>query len=224
MAAISKTAICNLALARIGQDIQISDIEDNTENSKEARLCRLHYGPSLDKVLEDFPWNFSTRYVALAEVDVAPPPGWQYVYQYPTDALTIRKLLTEAGDRLPFDSGCYGWPQDQFCAYLNNLPKVPYQIIANAALDGRLIVTDLPEAYCVYTARVDSPQGYPSGFAKALWTYLASELCMPMSGNDERRTAILNEYVAMKDMAAANSLNEEGYDRDPMPTSYLARL
>lgn len=222
MSGVSKTLICNLALARIGTDIQIADFD--TEESKEAKVCRLHYDTARDQVLEDFPWNFATRVVALAEVeDVDPPPGWQFVYQYPTDAVTIRRLIDSAGDRLLYAAASTTTDR-LFMQYLGSAPRIPFHVTANADLDGRLIITDLEQAYAVYTARVDAPTIYPSTFVKALALFLASELCMPMRVDDNRRNAILREYAAFKDSAAANSLNETGYDPDPLPSSYTARL
>ncbi|MFN6798793.1 hypothetical protein ACK4QH_23255, partial [Proteus mirabilis] len=61
-------------------------INSMTEASKEAVQCNLHYAQCRDSVLADFPWNFATKKVALANTN-NPPPNWAYAYRYPNDCL-----------------------------------------------------------------------------------------------------------------------------------------
>ena len=58
----SEVQICNLALAKIG-DQQITSL---TENSKAGRLCNLVYEPLRDATLRAHPWNFAITRETLA--------------------------------------------------------------------------------------------------------------------------------------------------------------
>ena len=64
----SEVQICNLALAKIG-DQQITSL---TENSKAGRLCNLVYEPLRDATLRAHPWNFAITRETLALHSVAP--------------------------------------------------------------------------------------------------------------------------------------------------------
>lgn len=93
MAAVtSETALCNLALTRLGHQ-QISSLD---EASKAGRLCKLHYGPTRDAVLRAHPWNFAVKRVTLS-LDV-PTPNHEYTYQHslPSDFLRIIRTDYEA--------------------------------------------------------------------------------------------------------------------------------
>lgn len=93
MAAVtSETALCNLALTRLGHQ-QISSLD---EASKAGRLCKLHYGPTRDAVLRAHPWNFAVKRVTLS-LDVA-TPNHEYAYQHslPSDFLRIIRTDYEA--------------------------------------------------------------------------------------------------------------------------------
>jgi len=81
----SEVQICNLALAKIG-DEQITSL---TDNSKSARLCNLVYESFRDSVLRAHPWNFAIKRIALAKS--ADIPAFDYTAQFalPTDFLRI---------------------------------------------------------------------------------------------------------------------------------------
>ena len=56
--------IFNFALARIGQSGFITSFLDDCV---EAKIGRATYQHVLEKVLEEFPWPFATKFLALTE-------------------------------------------------------------------------------------------------------------------------------------------------------------
>jgi hypothetical protein len=92
---LSAVQISNLALARIGIQQSIDDLE---EASAEARACNLAFGPCRDELLEGFPWPFANRTAVLGLVAEDPTDTWAYAYRTPSDCLIARSL----GDDIPF--------------------------------------------------------------------------------------------------------------------------
>ena len=92
---ISKTAICNLALAGLG----LRSIASLDERTPEAMYAAQHYDLALQEVLRDHPWNFAQRRQHLVRVET--PEAWRMeyplAYAYPADALRIHALVQEGG-------------------------------------------------------------------------------------------------------------------------------
>lgn len=80
--------ICNIALSRIGGE-SITSIDEGT---RQARLCQIHYDPSLNAELRGHPWNFATKRVSLA-LNVA-VPVYEYSNQFslPDDWLRVIRI------------------------------------------------------------------------------------------------------------------------------------
>lgn len=83
MASVVK--ICNLALAKIGEE-QITSL---TEASKAARLCNLTYEPIRDAVLRAHPWNFAVYRETLALDTTAPAYEYSARFALPSDFLRL---------------------------------------------------------------------------------------------------------------------------------------
>tara|TARA_R110000744_G_scaffold120327_2_gene224208 strand:- start:368 stop:949 length:582 start_codon:yes stop_codon:yes gene_type:complete len=92
----SEVQICNLALAKVG-DEQITSL---TENSKAARLCNLVYEPMRDTTLRSHPWNFAIQRVELAvSTDT---PSYEYNAQFALPSDFLRLLGTNMLDAAKF--------------------------------------------------------------------------------------------------------------------------
>jgi len=207
--AVSDVDICNMALGRIGHSETILSL---SERSKAAQACARFYAASRDFVLRDFPWNFATRAVQLAEVTGGTYPGWQHVYRYPTDCLQARQVTTAAGTRLRW----YETDPTRSDRILRWLPpRIPFEVSSDAS--GRLILTDLEEAYLVYTARITDPNLFDSMFVSALAWHLAVELVMPLAVDERRAQRAERNYAIVLSQAAAVNANETA--RDPAPES-----
>lgn len=77
--------ILSSALLELGED-RIASADQDTER---ARVARDVYEVERDALLEEHPWNFAIRRVALARQDAAPAFGEAYAYRLPADCLYV---------------------------------------------------------------------------------------------------------------------------------------
>lgn len=213
MSDASVIQICNWALDRIGASDNITSLD---EESAAAEKCNLWYEHCRDATLRDFPWNFSRRSQALAEVSGDAPPGWAYQYRYPAECLTARQVTDAYGARRRwFDLT----PGSAFAQWAP--PKIPFEISSDEA--GRLILTDLTEAYLIFTARIEDLNFWDETAKSALAWKLATELVTPLSLDKQRKAMALQEYYTDLSRATAHNFNESMADKDPESGSIQVR-
>lgn len=174
--------ICNLALSRLG-GFRIQSLDDAT---KEARECKLHYPIVRDAVLEAHDWDFARKRLVLA-LTTETFSGWEYAYQYPTDCLVIRKIY----DPNKAEGS-----------------KIPFEVVSNAALDRRLILTNQAQAELIYTAKVTDVNMFSSGFVNALAFRLAADLAIPLRGKNDLQQSLANGFIAEMMQAQKNDANQ----------------
>jgi hypothetical protein len=107
----SEVDCCNSALQRVGA---ASIMNLTTDNSREARQCRIAYDSNRRSELRKHTWNFSIKRKVLTPDTETPAFGYQYQFTLPTDCLRVirpadpecdwkvegRRLLTNLGDVL----------------------------------------------------------------------------------------------------------------------------
>lgn len=228
--------IFNQALSRIGID---QFIGDPNETSKAGTLYRLWYDTCVDACLRDFPWNFATRLIALAPLTLTPPPGWLYVYAYPVDCLMAQSVCDAGGARSTFAGTLWNFgdtfenPYVDPTASVSTIvprPNVPFQVMSIATSPtsaSRVIATDMPNAYLVYTANRDDPNMFDAGFSDALAWKLASEIAAPFLGSPAGQQVAKMAgayYVNAVNNARAQAFNERGADLRPDSPAVVARL
>jgi hypothetical protein len=198
----SKVEIANAALGKLAQSTTISSF---TEESKSARVIARSWDRVRDFVLADHPWQFAMRSAALAQLAEAPPPGWGYRYARPADALNVFAVTTEGGVR----------------SVISAFSRADTAPVARA-VDGRAeyeiahgeqdtsIVTDLPQAWGVFTVSIEDPVRYPPLFVEALACRLAWEIAGQIAGEVglQLRGALIGDYVVAKMSAGVTNLNE----------------
>lgn len=211
--ALTKTQICNLALAHIGIDQGIANID--TEQSKAARLCRQFYPHLLDEILGDYEWTFATAAVKLATPTGDPPIGWSYQYAVPADCLSPIKVTDYSGAR--------SWSRWSFDQTMINWPDVPFRLMRSASAGTRVIVTDLPEAYLVYTARIENTAEMSAAFISMLAWRLAVELAMPMAVEPNLRSDARQGLEAARQLATNKDARDQVYDPTPDSPSVQVR-
>lgn len=190
----SNTEICNIALSHVGVGKSIANLD--TEQSQEAVVCRVFFETVRDAVLRDFAWPFASRTVAVGLIEEDPNDEWDYSYRYPTDCLSIRRVLS-------------GVRND------THQSRVPYKIAQDD--DGRLIYCDTEDAEIEYTVRAEDPELYSPDFVMALSFRLAFYIAPRLTGGDPfglgSRALKMYEYEISK--AKASAANEEQYDNLP---------
>jgi hypothetical protein len=95
---LDKTGIINLAMALIGQK-PVTATEILANSTVEAVKINAIWDTAFYTSLRDHNWRFARQRVELAADSVAPletvPPGFTYVWKYPTDAVKVRKVFTD---------------------------------------------------------------------------------------------------------------------------------
>lgn len=89
--ALSETKICNLSLSDLGSK-RINDFGDDTEDSTQAILCRLHYEPVRDALEQSFPWRFTRDRATLSADTNDPDFQWDKQFILPTDYLAMKSI------------------------------------------------------------------------------------------------------------------------------------
>lgn len=196
------TAVANQALTRIGHTRLLQSTDDP---GPEAATVRAHLTDMADAVLEDFPWPFATRTVALPLLAAA-RNGWEYAYSVPADFLYAQALDVE------------GTRPDALTA----ATRVPYTIEANDAADGLVLLTDAEDAVLRYTARV--PLGvFSAQAADALAWRLASELALALPKDVNKARAMLAMYESALARAHTSQLRQGQDAPPPLPRSISSR-
>lgn len=211
--------ICNTALARLGID---QFIEDLTDRDARARACNQFYDQCRQEVIQDFPWNFARGYVQLAQLTTSPPPGFGYVYRYPSDCLQARVITDGCGYRLrdPFNHSALTW--DSWSMWIG--ARATFEVFNDRDVPGaKMIATDIPQAWLWYTVNADQPTSMTPLFRSALAWRLAAEIAGALRVDARLRASAQEAYQWAVSQAQASSLNESQPDRYPDSPSIQAR-
>lgn len=165
--ATSVVEIWNHALARVKNAKQVAN---EAETSAEAKLLRTQYPLTRDRLLEGYDWLFARRYGSLTLLnDTAElQDGWPYAYEWPTDALAFRGVLSP--------SAASTADEDDF----------PYEVCMRATEDSRKIMTTLDGATGCWTVLVTDVHRYPPTFEHALGLALQAEIAMSLASDSKQ--------------------------------------
>lgn len=191
----SDVQICNMALARIGQ----KSISSLTEASTAARFCAALFEYARDAVMEDYPWNFATARLALADLG-DPPDDWSYRYAWPSGCLRAVEILPAVkGDTAP-----------------------SYKV--ENYNDVRCILTDKADAVLIYVKQVTDPNLFSQLFIQALSYRLGAELADPLTGDLQRQQKCETMYQNVIRSAWASDADQGQPDAVPDAAWIEARL
>jgi hypothetical protein len=195
MAAFTKTKICNLALSHLGSSKTIANYE--TERSAEANACREYFDTAVEEVLQGFHWPFATKIAELGLIEENPNSEWGYSYQYPSDCLDIRRILSGTRD----DS------KDT---------EVKFKIYGNNT--GKVIYTDKEDAEAEYTMSISDPARWPADFGMAVSFLLAAYIAARVTGGDPFKKGVQAFQMFQMKMpkVQARQSNEQKYEREPV--------
>lgn len=89
---LTETAICNMALGKIGSKL-LDNLDDDT--SVEAIKCRLFYDQTRDSLLRSHYWRFASD---RAELEAADDPDfeWDNAFDLPDDFLRMKSIYDDA--------------------------------------------------------------------------------------------------------------------------------
>ena len=187
----TKTEICNIAISNLGVGKEIQDF--NTENSEEANACRRYFDTLLEATLRDFPWPFATKIISLGLIEEQPTDEWDYSYQYPSDCLKARRVIS-------------GVRND------SRQSRAPYRILHNDS--GRIIYTDQREAQLEYTALLTDPVYFSPDFVIAFAWRLSSYIAPRLAKGDpfglrQQSMQMYDAEISRARTASANEVQDE---------------
>lgn len=245
--------IHNFACDRIGETDPILSIGDTRATNK---VCLRHYDSVVKRVLEEYPWPFATRQIPMVEFTYAawsavttyaigarvtvgtttyqslagtnvnyapatsptwwsalsgPRAGWKYAYTLPTDCVAPRALLVGS----------------QRISLTSPTGRIPFDVYANDAGDGQLLVTDYAAdeadfTVLEYTALITTVSAWSQSFLNTVVYRLASELALAV----RKDPALAQTMLMLSQMAfgEATTSQQRGRQLDNiLPDSIRAR-
>lgn len=156
--------ICNRALVRVGSDVAIASLADN---SAEATACAREYPETLAAALtmpggQPFRWSFASAQKALTRLADAPLSRYAHAWQIEADVLMLHAIL------------------------VNDVP------IAFARLDDKVFCDADADVIAEYTFTPTPPAFIPP-FVEALTTDLAAKLAVGLVRDLELAEALRRE-------------------------------
>lgn len=185
---------CNLALSRCGHGAQQA-IQSLSENTEKAQVCARVFPSALRAVLAEFPWPFARVSVALAENTFDPPSGWAYSYAMPADAMNVRYVESEGfiPDWLGLNDQRNGW-----------------EVMADPSADGRILVSNVPDAWCYYTKAITELLYADELVADAVAWRVAGEIALGLKADAKLAQWAGQFYTQALDKAVAVAMNQRG--------------
>lgn len=202
----SEVEICKLALSHI----RAGNINSLTEPSPQAQQCALKYPFLRDMLLESESFNFASRIAPLA-LSTAEVFNWAYVHVYPSDCLKINRLILNWESVQSGGSEVVSRHYDELYPHPDLNQPVKYDVLTLDD-DSRVIVANEPELRISYRVKVTDPNRYTTTFVMALSHLLASEIAIPLVGEQagakmqKTEFAIYQSYLSS---AVANDANEQ---------------
>lgn len=202
----SEVDICNIALGHIRGGY----INSLTENSVQARQCKLMYPILRDQMLQDSPWQFAGSIKPLSLL-VAELFNWVYVYSYPTDCLRINRLI-EKYEEIDSVNGASGtrYPYREEYLFMPPDPLTEYKVYN---LDGaKVIGSNCAELRIDYRKKIEDPTLFSHNFTMALSHLLAAEMAVSIVGVAKGRilrSDSLTIYESYLNAGVVNELNEQ---------------
>lgn len=204
--------------------VRTQSINDLNEGSLQAQQCKLHYDQTLEFMLRNTKWSFSSVIEGLALRDLT-VFNWLYVYQYPSDCLFIDKLIPDVTLFSSTDGVAYHNRELELARSELARHRVTYKVMI---INGdKVIVSNEPRARAEYRKRIVDVTRYTPEFIEAFTRLLGSKIAVPIVGVKEGRALksdLLKEYTAYVDAGTANEFNEQHEEEPPMSEFELARL
>ena len=191
---LSKTDICNMALAHCGHGSRIQDVDTDTTNA--GIQCRLFYDQARLQLLEMRPWSFAIKQFTLQSLGT-PVTNWVYRYSYPNDCARCNYIVN---------------PSTRTPARGN---KIPFKVI-DVETGGKAILCDQADAVLEYNRDIKETERFTRAFGMAHSFMLASLISMPLRAN-AKITAYINQQLGFW-MAEAATMdgNESQEDQEPV--------
>ena len=187
--------VANMALSRLGA----RSIATLNDNSVEARACNRLFNVARDMMLAAADWRFATARSPLAQsgnAETVIPFPWTYEYLRPAYCIKPRFLTVAQSAEAFYNAG--------------NDDRVPYEE-AISVVGGQqvgVIWTTVSPAMLCYTYQVANVSLWEPGFVSAFSMQLASEICMPITGNGQLASAMREAASQASSLLQPQGVNE----------------
>lgn len=188
--------ICNKALRLIN----VSKIDNLSEESSEARTCSTMYAPARDALLREHQWGFARTYATLAATTLI-HPHWAYVYAVPSLYLY----------------GISVFPSD---VYVSEDEIFPNRVAESVSRDAeyrfevvnmdnsRVVLTNVPNAMLEYIRQVTDVTLFDPHFTETLCYKLAADMAIPLTGDAQIAAFYTNKLNLALQHAKVLAANE----------------
>lgn len=151
--------ICNIALARIGDEATVTSI-DPPEGAAQAEHCARFYPQARNALLLRHPWSFATQRARLAKLSET-VPGAACAYAVPASCIKVLECFED-------DDAPGGRP------WIHGMPHQHWKL--EMLGEQRVILTDAESLNIRYLTDGTKPELYSAAFTEALSWLLASML------------------------------------------------
>lgn len=171
----SETEICVLALRRLGQEANLTSLDENCAYVETAKASL----PIVkDALLERHAWNFATTKVRPAKL-AEKPIGWDAMYAIPSDCLRVLSVFSEEAYsmRTVLEKASQGYFQDRS---VMSMWHTEDQWIVEMYGPHRVLETNIEKPVLHYVRRVKETGLFSPTFTDALTWHLAASLAGPI--------------------------------------------
>ena len=170
--------ICNAAISLLGESASITSV-DPADGSENAGLCQMWLPMAKRQLFEEADWGFAQRRMRLSELadidaEIYGPDA--HCYGVPADAVRIVGVYS-----LFDENAAAGFPEEvEQSEWPDAAMPAQWRIEHNPTNSARMIVCNVENAVCHYTAFIDETEIYPQYFVDPLILLLASLLTGPI--------------------------------------------
>ena len=161
--------IYNMALGYIGT----RTISSPNEQTPEAIVCELYWDRARRAALRDYPYNFASRRVLLAQKEMPSQYAMQWGYAYGLPESCLKVVHVHDGAH----------------------PQTPFRIVQNGG--EVVILSNVGAAYCDYTIDVEDITLWDELFVDAMARKLASMIATPLLKNNPQKQQQLEELYRL---------------------------
>lgn len=194
--------ICNRALSAIATRSSITSFNDG---SVEGYQCGLWYDEMRQRLLRTAQWGFARMQVQLTQLgdaipDNTAPYPFGYSYAYPSICLRMRYILAPPPPNYsgPSAPPVVGQPLvgPMFPAPSRTNRFLIMNSQNSAGQYTKLLVSNIYQAYGVFTGDITDPNQFDPMFRDALTSAIAAKIALPLSGN----VGMMKDFIAAAEL------------------------
>jgi len=177
--------IANISLCELG----LREIATLTQGGRAADRCAEHVEAAVKEVLCAHAWSHATVWDTLAVLETAPPFGYSYAYQAPTECYRVIDVRSESDLKAP---------------------RINFEQVR-----GKKIYTDASPCYVRYVVHAEADLLLASPeFCLACAYKLAARLCVPLSKSDDqgKMKSLYREALDVAKLGDTATMNERQQD------------